>query len=126
MAASRRRPPPWWSRPEPMCSWRRRPWSKAVRQPTLRRLRQSVRPACARLRSYTAAGRVLSDLHIGAPGTTIAKASGDPNDPSASQVSFEAPGLGRRTVKLETAVVKSVGCDATGVKVKALAIRLLD
>ena len=82
--------------------------------------------ASARSMSYTAARKALTDLRIGDPGTIVAKASGDPNDPSALQASFDAPGLGRLTVKLETAVVKSVGCDATGVKVKALAIRLLD
>ena len=80
----------------------------------------------ARLISYTAAQKLLADLAITEPGVVVARGSGDPRDPSARALDVTLPSLGPVTVKLDSAVVKSVGCDAAGVKVRALAIRLLD
>lgn len=82
--------------------------------------------ARARSMVYTAASRALAQFQVGAPGTVAARASGDPNDPAAAQVGFEAPGLGPLTLRLDIASVQAAGCEATGAKVKALAIRLLD
>jgi predicted secreted protein len=80
----------------------------------------------ARLMSYTAAQRLLMSLHIGTPGVVLARASGDPRDPSAASLSFDLPSFGPVSIKLDGAVVKSTACEALGVKVRVLAIRLLD
>jgi predicted secreted protein len=87
---------------------------------------EDARQESARLMSYTAAQQILVSLRIGEPGLVVARASGDPNDPVAKKFTFEVPGMGRVSVKLDGAVVKSVGCDGAGVKVRALAIRLFD
>src|SRR6478672_12847601 len=55
----------------------------------------------ARLMSYTAAQRMLSDLHIGEPGIVVARSSGDPRDPAAAALSFDLTGYGHVTVKLD-------------------------
>jgi predicted secreted protein len=80
----------------------------------------------ARLMSYTAAQALLSNLRIGQPGIVVARASGRSTDPAAAELGFDVLGMGRVTVRLDSAIVKSVGCDAVGVKVRALAIRLVD
>jgi predicted secreted protein len=80
----------------------------------------------ARMMSYTAAQATLASLDISVPGVVIASASGDPGDPGARTLPFDLEGMGKVSVRLDTAVVKSVGCEATGAKVRALAIRLLD
>jgi predicted secreted protein len=80
----------------------------------------------ARLISYTAAQKLLADLAITEPGVVVARASGNPRDPSARSIDMTLPSLGPVRVKLDSAVVKSPGCDAAGVRVRALAIRLLD
>jgi predicted secreted protein len=79
----------------------------------------------ARMMSYTAAQAMLVRMDITEPGIVVARGSGDPRDPEAQSLSFDVPALGRVSVRLDGAIVKSVGCDAVGVKVKALAIRLL-
>jgi predicted secreted protein len=80
----------------------------------------------ARLISYTAAQKLLADLAITQPGAVVARASGNPRDPAARSLEITLPSLGPVRIKLDSAVVKSLGCDAAGVKVRALAIRLLD
>jgi predicted secreted protein len=80
----------------------------------------------ARLISYTAAQRLLADLKLTEPGIVVARGSGDPRDPLARTLDATVPTIGPIRVKLDSAVVKSPGCDAAGVKVRALAIRLLD
>jgi predicted secreted protein len=80
----------------------------------------------ARLISYTAAQKLLADLAITKPGMVVARASGNPRDTSARALDITLPSLGPVRIKLDSAVVKSLGCDAAGVKVRALAIRLLD
>jgi predicted secreted protein len=80
----------------------------------------------ARMISYTAAQAMLVGMDITEPGIVVARGSGDPRDPAATSLTFEAPSLGKVSIRLDGAIVKSVGCDAVGVKVKALAIRLLD
>jgi predicted secreted protein len=79
-----------------------------------------------RMISYTSAQSMLVSMKIGEPGIVAGRASGDPRDPAATALSFDAPTLGMVTVKLDGAVVKSAACEAVGVKVRVLAIRLLD
>ena len=80
----------------------------------------------ARMMTYAAARQVLDRRAISEPGTIAGRASGDPNDPQAQSLAFEVPTLGPVTLKIEATIVKSVGCEPAAVKVKALALRLLD
>jgi len=80
----------------------------------------------ARLITYAAARPILDQRGIHEPGIIAGRASGDPNDPQALSLAFEVPTLGPVTLKVESTVVKSVGCEPADVKVKALALRLLD
>src|SRR5215207_8798939 len=72
----------------------------------------------ARLISYTAAQKLLADLAITEPGVVVARASGNPSDPSARSIDMTLPTLGPVRVKLDSAVVKSPVCDAAGVRVR--------
>jgi predicted secreted protein len=89
-------------------------------------VQESATQEKARLMSYTAAQRILSDLKIGQPGQIVAQASGDPADPATAALSFDLKTLGPVTVKIDTTIVKSTACEALGAKVKVLAIRLVD
>jgi predicted secreted protein len=80
----------------------------------------------ARLMVYAAARPVLDQRGITEPGVIAGRASGDPNDKTALTMSFDAPTLGPVTITVAATSVKSVGCEAADVKVKALALRLVD
>ena len=80
----------------------------------------------ARRMTYAAARSVLNQRAIKEPGVVAGRATGDPNDPAAQSLSFEMPTLGPVMVKIEATAVKSVGCEAADVKIKALALRLVD
>lgn len=100
------------------------PFSGAPIQVTI--ARDGATQQSARMMAYTAAQTMLAGFQIDQPGVVVASASGRSDDPATREVAFDAPGMGRLKVRLDTAIVKSVGCDALGVKVRALAIRLMD
>ena len=80
----------------------------------------------ARRMTYAAARPVLDQRAIKEPGVVAGRATGDPNDPAAQALSFEMPTLGPVTIKIDATAVKSVGCEAADMKIKALALRLVD